>query len=256
VVEFDPRKPSVARVYDSLIGGKDNFGPDREVHRKLDAMSPNLMKYVEENKDFLERAVTYVATQGISQFIDLGAGIPRPPTTHETAREVIPNARAAYVDDDPQVLAHLTAWYGHNDDLVTVVNADLADHEKVLRGVSRGIDLSRPSCVILGMILHFYPPAEARALVVGYLAALAPGSYLIASAVYSSHKRAPEFWATYSTAVRPLYPHPPAVFATFFDGTDLVPPGVGETRSWRPGLPAKSPLRTTRVVLCAVGRTR
>jgi O-methyltransferase involved in polyketide biosynthesis len=255
VVEFDPKKPSVARVYDALIGGKDHFGPDREIHRQLDAMSPNLTKFVAENKDFLERAVTHVAGQGVGQFIDLGAGIPRPPTTHETAREVIPDARVAYVDDDPQVLAHLTAWYGSNDDLVTVVKADLADHDTVLRAAGRELDLSRPCGLILGMILHFYPADQARSLVAAYLDAAAPGSYLIASSVYSSHERAAEFWAKYSAAVRPIYPHPPEVFASFFGATELVPPGVGETRSWRPDLPSRGPLHTTRVVLCAVGRT-
>lgn len=254
--EFDPKKPSIARVYDSLIGGKDNFALDREVHRQLDAMCPDLTKFVVENKDFLESAVTYVAGQGVSQFIDLGAGIPRPPTTHEIAREVVPGARVAYVDNDPQVIAHLTAWYAHHDDRVSVVDADVADHETVVAGIRRDLDLSQPSCLILGMVLHFYEAGQARSLVAGYLDAVAPGSYLIASAVYSSHERAPEFWAMYSAAVRPIYPHPPRVFATFFDTTELLPPGVGETHTWRPDLRPKGSLHTTRVVLCAVGRTR
>jgi hypothetical protein len=256
VVEFDPRKPSVARVYDSLIGGKDNFDADREVYRELDAMSPNLTKFVGENKDFLERAVAYVAGQGIDQFIDLGAGIPRPPTTHESAREVNPDARVVYVDNDPQVLAHLTAWYGHNDELVTVVNADIADHDEVLWAARRDLDLSRPCCLVLGMILHFYEADQARALAASYLNAVPPGSYLIASAVYSSHQHAAEFWALYNAAVRPIYPHPPADFATFFGDAELIPPGVGEARTWRPEAPSKGPLRTARVILCAVGRTR
>jgi hypothetical protein len=256
VAEFDPRKPTVARVYDALIGGKDNFGPDREVYRRLDAMCPGLMKLVGENKDFLERAVTYVAACGVDQFIDLGAGIPRSPATHETAREVLLAARIAYVDNDPHVLAHLTAWYGNNDDQVTVVNADVADRDTVLAAVRENLDLTRPCGLILGMMLHFYPAEAARALVAAYLNAVAPGSFLIASSVYSSDKRAPKFWAAYSEAVRPIYPHSPEVFAGFFGTAELVPPGVGEIHTWRPGWPAKRPLDTTRVILCAVARTR
>ena len=254
MVEFDPKQPTVARVYDSLIGGKDNFGPDREVCQQLDAICPHLVKFVAENRHFLERAVRYVAERGVSQFIDLGAGLPRPPMTHETAREVNPVARAVYVDEDPQVLAHLTAWYGNNDDSVTVVKSDVADHRVVLAAARGVLDLTGPCCLILGMIPHFFEAAAARALMAAYLDAAAPGSYLIASSAYSTHPRAAEFWETYSSAVRPIYPHSPEVFATFFGAAELIPPGIGESRTWRPGWPAKAPLDTTRAILCAVGR--
>jgi hypothetical protein len=256
VAEFDPKKPSDARVYDSLTGGKDNFEWDREVLRLLNAICPDLMRYVSGNKDFLERAVTYAAARGVGQFIDLGAGFPRPPATHEVAREVMPAARVAYVDNDPQVLRHLTAWYGHHDDGVTVVNADVADHGAVLAAIRDAFDLSRPCCVMLGMMLHFYDADTARALTAAYLDVVAPGSYLVASSAYSSHARAPEFWAAYGAAVRPVYPHPPEVFASFFGTAELIPPGVGEVRTWRPGCPARGPVDTARVILCGAARTR
>jgi hypothetical protein len=255
VAAFDPKKPSDARVYDCLAGGKDNFEWDREVLRLLDAICPDLTKCVAGHKDFLERAVTYAAAHGVSQFIDLGAGFPRPPTTHETAREVTPAARVAYVDHDPQVLRHLTAWCGRGDDGVAVVNADVADHRAVFAAIRDVFDLSQPCCVILGMMLHFYDAAEARALTAAYLGAVAPGSYLVASSAYGSHERAAEFWAAYSAAVRPVYPHPPEVFATFFGPAELIPPGVGEVRTWRPGCPARGPVDTARVILCGAART-
>ena len=255
MAEFDPRKPSVARVYDALIGGKDNFFLDREVIRKLDDLSPDLAKFVGENKEFLERAVTHVSRQGVDQFIDLGAGIPRPPVTHELARAILPSARAVYVDNDPQVLAHLTAWYGNNDDHVTVVNADVADRDLVLSSV-RDLDLGRPCAVIFGMMPHFYPAEEARALTAAYLDVLAPGSYLIVSSVYSSHEHAAECWALYSEHVRRVYRHPPEVFASFFCDTELVPPGISDVHCWRPGWPAKDEPDTRRAVLCGVGRKR
>jgi O-methyltransferase involved in polyketide biosynthesis len=257
VVEFDPKKPSVARVYDALIGGKDNFGPDRDLFERLEAMSPGLVKVVTENKNFLERAVTYAARQGIGQFIDLGAGLPRPPLTHETAREVIPGARVAYVDNDPQVVAHLTAWYGHHDDRVTVAKADVANLGAVLAAAEGNLDLARPCVVVAGMLLHFYPADEARALIAAYLGAVAPGSYLIASSAYSCDQRAPAFWAVFGAAVRPVYPHPPEVFASFFDPAPLVAPGVSEAHAWRPGYSAaKGGLDTRRAILCGMGRTR
>ena len=250
--EFDLLKPSVARVHNAMLGGKDNFFRDREVVAKLDEVSPYLVKSVAEGREFLERAVTYAAEQGVSQFLDLGAGIPQPPVTHEVVRRVLPYAHVAYVDHDPQVLAHLTAWYGNNDDLVTVVNADVEDHARVL-GSLRDLDLTGPCCVILGMLPHLYPAARAAAMTASYAAALAPGSYLVASSAYGSRGRAAKFWAAYSESVRQVHPHPPETFAAFFDGLELVPPGISDVRSWHPGWPAVPPAAGG-VVLCGMAR--
>jgi O-methyltransferase involved in polyketide biosynthesis len=255
VAEFDPKKPSDARVYDLLTGGKDNFESDRAVLRRLAEICPDLTQFMSANKDFVERAVTYAAARGVAQFVDLGAGFPRPPATHEAARAVLPVARVVYVDDDPQVLRHLTAWYAHNDDGVEVVNADVADHGTVLAAVRYVFDLTRPCCVLLGMMLHFYPADAARALVAGYLDAVAPGSYLIASSACGSAGRAAEFWAEYAAAVRPVYPHSPETFASFFGTAELIPPGVGDVRTWRAGSPAAGPAGEDRAILCGVART-
>jgi S-adenosyl methyltransferase len=256
MTEFGFQTPTAARVWDCLTGGKDNFEPDRAVSRLIDEICPELAKHAADNREFVARAVTYAAAQGVGQFIDLGAGLPRSPMPHETAREVVPGARVAYVDHDPQVLAHLTAWYGHNDPGVTVVGADAADHRKVLAAVRGPFDLSRPCCVILGMMPHYFEAAAARALIGGYLDAAAPGSYLIASSAYSTCERAGELWAEYSEAVCPAYRHSPEVFASFFAGAELILPGVSEISTWRAEWPAPGPLDATQVILCAVARKR
>jgi hypothetical protein len=256
VAEFDSRTPSTARVWDSLTGGKDNFEPDREVRQRIEEVCPDLVKCASGNRDFLDRAVSYVAWQGVDQFIDLGAGFPRSPMPHESARRVTPGARVAYVDNDPQVLRHLGAWCGTGNGCLTVVDADAADHGRVLAALRGALDLSRPCGVIFAMMPHFFPADAARALTAAYLKAAAPGSYLIASTAYSSDERAPEVWDAYSTAVRPVYRHSPEVFATFFGPAELIPPGVGETGSWRPGRQAPCPPDTTHAILCGVARKR
>jgi hypothetical protein len=105
VPDFDPTTPSIARIYDYLLDGKDNFAVDREVAEKLLAVAPLTVEVTRENRQFLALAVTWAANQGISQFIDLGCGMPTVPNTHETARAVNPGAQVAYVDDDAVVLS-------------------------------------------------------------------------------------------------------------------------------------------------------
>ncbi len=195
-----------------------------------------MLEYAADIRGFLKRAVVYAAGQGIDQFIDLGAGLPHSPMPHETARQVIPGARVAYVDNDPQVTRHLTAWYGLNDPSVTVINADAADHATVLGALRGAIDLSRPCCVILSMMLHFFDAPAARALTAAYLDAAAPGSYLVVSSAYTSRDQLRE---AYSAAVRPCYNHRPEVFATLFGAAELIPQGWARSapgiRDCRPG---------------------
>src|SRR5579859_8110667 len=157
VNSFDPRTPSIARVYDYLLGGKDNFAADREVAEKLLAVYPPVVETVPESRRFVERAVTWVAGQGVTQFIDLGAGLPTAPNTHATAQAASAAAAVAYVDNDPVVTSHLTALLAHHSDRVAVVDGDLHDRDAILgaAGLRAVIDLGQPVCVIMGMILHF-----------------------------------------------------------------------------------------------------
>ena len=236
MADFDPSIPSIARVYDYFLGGKDNFAADRELGAQLVKLVPSTPVTLRENKTYLRLAVTWAANQGIRQFIDLGAGMPTSPSTHETAREVAPGARVAYVDNDAVVLNHLDALAAHGNKGVTVVDGDVRDADTILHAVAGGIDLTEPACLIMGSLLHFFAPQPARDLVARYAEALAPGSYLILTMDIASGKAAEKFFRMYSgEGPSKLYQHSPEDFATFFGPLELVPPGIGDARICRPG---------------------
>ena len=238
VTSFDPRVPSIARVYDFLLRGKDNFAADRVVAQKLLAVYPPIIETVPESRRFVERAVTWVAGQGITQFIDLGAGLPTAPNTHVTAQAASPAAAAAYVDNDPVVLSHLTALLAHHSDRVAVIAGDLHDRDAVLgaTGLRAVIDLSKPVCVVMGMILHFDTAHAAAGLVKRYMSAAVPGSCLIATIASGKGSLAGRFYQTYNASgFATMYNHSSADFASFFGDLEIMPPGLGDARRIRPG---------------------
>jgi O-methyltransferase involved in polyketide biosynthesis len=235
VADFDPAIPSIARVYDYLLNGKDNFAVDREVAEKLLAVVPFSAEVMRENRHFLARATRWAASQGISQFIDLGCGMPTAPNTHGSAQAVLSEPHVAYVDNDAVVLAHLRALAAKGNPGVTVVDGDVREVAATLAAVRASIDLSRPACLLMGALLHFFPPAAARDLVAGYVAALAPGSYVVLSVGRGDGDAADEGFAAYSSggAAR-SYNHSVADFTSFFGDLDLVPPGITDARQWHP----------------------
>jgi S-adenosyl methyltransferase len=238
VTGFDPRTPSIARVYDYLLGGKDNFAADREVAGRLVAVYPPIVETVPESRRFVERAVAWAAGQGIAQFIDLGAGLPTAPNTHATAQAVNAAAAVAYVDHDPVVISHLTALLAQHSNRVAVVAGDLHDRDAILAddGLRGVIDLSRPACVIMGMILHFETAGDAAGLVKRYMSAVAPGSYLIATVASGKGTLAGKFYQTYNASgFATMYNHGSADFASFFGDLEIIPPGLGDARRIRPG---------------------
>jgi len=176
---FDPATPNVARVYDYWLGGKDHFPADRAEAERLLGIYPPLRDLVRENRAFVIQAVSWAARQGISQFIDLGAGLPAAPAVHQAARKVLPAARVAYVDIDPVVLSHARALLATGDG-VTAVAADLRDPGAVLadQELRAVIDPARPVCVILAAVLHFMDADAARAVTAGYARLMATGSCL------------------------------------------------------------------------------
>jgi O-methyltransferase involved in polyketide biosynthesis len=258
---FDPRTPSIARVYDYLLGGKDNFAADREVAEKLLAVYPPIIETVPESRRFVERAVSWAAAeQGIRQFIDLGAGLPTAPNTHETAQAASPAAVIAYVDNDPVVISHLTALLAQHNDRVAVISADVRDHEAVFgdSGLRAMIDLGTPVCVVMGMILHFETAGAASALVKRYMSAMVPGSCLIATIASGKGSLAGEFYQTYNASgFATMHNHTPADFASFFDDLEVIPPGLGDARQVRPGWSElrPAPKRPDRV-LAGIARVR
>jgi hypothetical protein len=244
VADFNPATPSIARVYDYWLGGKDNFAADRELADRLTELVPSTPVTLRENKEFLRLSVPWVASQGIRQFIDLGAGMPTSPATHETARVAGPGLRVAYVDNDPVVLAHLNALAATGNPGVTAVNADVREPDAVLAAVAEGIDLNEPACVIMGSLLHFFSAETARDLVARYTKPLAAGSYLILSMGIASGEAAEKFFRLYSGGPSKLYQHAPEDFAGFFGPLEVLPPGIVDARAWQPGredVPAPAP---------------
>jgi O-methyltransferase involved in polyketide biosynthesis len=232
VGELDASVPSIARVYDYFLGGKDNFASDRALADRMIEMAPLVPAITRENRQFLTRAVTWVANQGISQFIDLGCGLPTAPDTLESARAIIADAQVAYVDNDPVVLSHLSARVAKGDPGVTVIAGDVREVPLILDGVRAGIDLSVPVCLIMGYLLHFFTADGARDLVASYTAAVPRGSVLVLSAIRVDTEGADEGFTGYSTTVAPVYNHPVAEFASFFGALEVLPPGVVDARQW------------------------
>jgi O-methyltransferase involved in polyketide biosynthesis len=249
VPEFDPTAPSIARVYDYVLGGKDNFAADRELADRLLTLVPLIKALATENRQFLARAVTWAANQGIDQFIDLGCGLPTAPNTHESAQAINAGARVTYVDNDPIVVTHLRALLAQGNPGVSVVDGDVRDVPAVLDRVGASLDLSAPVCLIVGYLLHFFTADTARELVTGYAAALAPGSCLVLSVLHADSEAADEGLNTYSSAAAPVYSHPVPDIASFFGPLELVPPGLVDARQWRPGWDtANLPPRSSNVI--------
>jgi O-methyltransferase involved in polyketide biosynthesis len=242
---FDAAVPSPARVYDFLLGGRDNFAADRELADRLSRLVPHIRDIVQENKRFLARAVAWVAEQGVGQFIDLGCGLPTSPSTHEVARTVNPKASVTYVDNDPVVVNHLVTVPA-----VSVMEGDFRDVDAILARV----DTETPACLVVGCILHFFPAAEAAGLLARYAAPLAPGSYLIVSVICPVGAQGERGQQLYSDVAVRHYSHSAHEIAAFCSDLELVPPGITDARCWCPGVsdvPAAEP-RTGGIVLVCV----
>jgi O-methyltransferase involved in polyketide biosynthesis len=233
VADFDPTVPSIARVYDYLLDGKDNFAVDRAVAEKLLAVAPTAAEVMRDNRQFLARAAAWAARSGIHQFIDLGCGMPTTPNTHQSAQAVAPDARVAYIDIDAVVLAHLRALAAHGNPGVTVVERDVREIGDILDAIGDAIDLTEPVCLLMGALLHFFPPDAARDLVAGYAAALAPGSYVVLSVGRADDGDSAQGFGTYSSnGAAQAHNHSVADFSSFFGSLRLVPPGVVDARDW------------------------
>jgi O-methyltransferase involved in polyketide biosynthesis len=235
VAGFDPDTPSIARVYDYVLGGKDNFAADRRLAQQLLTLVPLIAELAVENRQFLARAVGWAARQGVGQFIDLGSGLPTAPNTHESAQAVLPRARVVYVDNDPVVVNHLNALLAKGNPGVSVVDGDVRDVAAVLDRAGASLDLSDPVCLVVGYLLHFFTADAARDLVASYTSALSPGSYLVLSVLHADSQAADEGLNAYSSQAAPVYSHPLPEIASFFGSLELVPPGLVEARQWHPG---------------------
>jgi len=235
----DVTRPSIARIYDYLLFGKDNFAADRAAADELMQSRLDPRRLALANRAFLRRAVRFVARQGISQFLDLGSGLPTSPSVHECAREVVPGARVAYVDHDPIVVAHNDALLATRDGVITV-RADVREPDVVLgHDALRGcLDFGRPIAVLLLSVLHFISGDEdAPGIVARFRERMAPGSYLVVS-IGTSDGADPEMLAgataTYAEARMPFTLRSRDQILDLFDGFDLVEPGLVSLPEWRP----------------------
>ncbi len=258
LVASDPAKPNIARTYDYLLGGTANFPADRDEAARLLAADPQLAELARRNRAFLTRAVTYVAGQGVRQFIDVGAGLPASPSTHEAAETALPGPRVAYVDNDPVVVAH-TRGLRPRSARVVALPGDLRDPAAILTDpvLTSLIDLAEPVCVLLVAVLHFLDTPSARRVTATFTEAMAPGSYLVLSVGQAAPDRVSHLRRAY-TAAR-LHHHSRAGIEGFFAGLRLLPPGLTDARSWpcapgAPGAPGPDDAASQTTVLCGVAR--
>jgi hypothetical protein len=238
---IDTSQAHPARIYDYLLGGKDNYAADRAVAEQLMMVRPELREIMRANRAFLGRAVRFAVESGIRQFLDIGTGIPTAGNTHQVAQEVAPDATVAYVDNDPLVLVHARALMAaEGRGRTTIHQGDLRDPRAILESeaVRAAIDFDRPVALLLVAILHFIADDEKPAEIVAELrAALAPGSLVVIShATYNPDQldELERFTREYNKSAADIFVRRPSDVEGFFEGFDLVEPGLVMVTDWRP----------------------
>jgi len=258
---FDTTVAHQARMYDYLLGGKDHYAADREAVEAWLKVDPSLAISCRSNRAFLGRAVRYLAADaGIRQFLDIGTGIPTSGNTHEVAQAIAPESRVVYVDYDPIVLAHARALLTSGTAGSTeYIDADLRETDAILRQARNLLDFSRPVAVTLLAILHVIPDADdPHAIVARVMDALPPGSYLVishagADLLDQQTLDSVEDIVTQMVHLEPGFRDREQV-GRFFDGTDLVEPGLVRVEQWRPSSAAGGADET--ILWGGVGRKR
>ena len=242
--QVDIHKPSAARVYDAILGGKDNFPWDRAVAAEVIATFPQAATSAILNRQVLERAVRYLHDQGIDQFLDVGSGLPTARNTHEIAQELNPTARVAYVDNDPIVLTHGRAQLA-GDAATTVVTADVRHPDTILNSpaITAFLDFGRPIGLILnGIIHHLNDDEDPHGVVTKLTSALAPGSYLQLTHFSTAAPAAAALERVLLKSIGSGRMRSRAEITSYFDDLELVAPGVVFLPEWRPDRPVAHPL--------------
>jgi len=258
--EVDPKRANVARVYDYLLGGSHNFLADQDAARALAAVEPDIRAGARANRAFLGRAVRFLAGSGIRQFLDIGSGIPTEGNVHEVAQRSAPGSRVVYADIDPVAIAHSRAILARHEN-ATIIEGDLREPQKILghEAVARLIDPAQPTGLLLVSVLPFIADGEDPWRIVATLRdALAPGSYLVLCHPTNESKpvvaQAAEKMYNRSVSTQ-VHIRSRADILRFFDGFELVDPGLVYIPQWRPDSPADVPSDPTRLWgLVGVGR--
>jgi O-methyltransferase involved in polyketide biosynthesis len=269
MIPLDVTRPNIARMYDYWLGGKDNFEADREAAEAIRQRRPNVADQALDNKKFQTRAISYVAGQGVRQFLDIGSGLPTSPVraegaaplwlaTHEAAQAVVPDAMVGYVDYDPVAVAHSQALLAKGSRQIVAVDGDMSEPEAILAhdGIRRaGFSLDAPACVILCCVLHFLDAATAKGVLSSLARSLAPGSYVIVSIGWGKGEAGQEFASTYNAQDGSrIYAHSWDDISALFDGLELVEPGLVDCATWRAGPPPAARADQSSMIVGAVAR--
>ena len=238
----EPDGANIARVYDYLLGGSHNFPADQAAAEDFRSRWPEAPATMQANRAFLGRAVRYLAGQaGVRQFLDIGSGIPTMGNVHEIAQDAAPGSRIAYVDCDEVAVLHSRAILTGNQDAIAV-QADLRAPREILDhpALSAFLDLSQRVAVLLVVVLHFFPDEQDPAGLVAVLRdALVPGSYLVIShgTTDAQPRHVADAMAHYAQTTAPFQPRGYPDVLRFFDGYDLIEPGLVHVPLWRPDIP-------------------
>jgi S-adenosyl methyltransferase len=259
IAEIDTSHPHSARIYNYWLGGKDNYPVDREMGEQIRQLLPAIPEMARCQRAFLVRVVTYLARDvGIRQFLDIGTGLPTANNTHEVAQRVAPESRIVYVDNDPLVLTHARALLTSvGEGRTDYIDADLREPDKILEQAGRTLDFTEPVAImLLGVVHHVIDDDEAAAVVRRLVDAVPSGSYLVIT-----HTTSTVTGAAMEEAVRqwneaspvPIVIRTPQQLAAFFEGLEVLEPGVVPTTRWRPD-PADPTSKQDMDEFCAVGR--
>jgi hypothetical protein len=241
---IDTTKPSVARVYDYMLGGKDNYEIDRQVAAMALKIAPDAPEAAQANREFLRRTVRHLAGEaGIRQFLDIGSGLPTQGNVHEIAQSVAPGTKVVYVDHDPIVLVHGQALLAA-DASTTVIEADAREPEKIIedRKTRALIDFGEPvGLLMFGLLHHLADEEDPGGILARLVAPLAPGSHVVISHFHNPGEAHPEVSKQACTAEKLFNENlgtgrwrTREELLAYFDGLDLLEPGLVPLPEWRP----------------------
>jgi hypothetical protein len=235
---YDTSVPNSARIWNYWLGGKDNFPVDREAGDEYRVIYPEIVDVARASRQFLARAVRFLAGEaGIRQFLDIGTGLPTADNTHEVAERVAPEVRVVYVDNDPVVLTHARALLTSTEATTAYVDADLHHPGRILAAAAETLDFGQPmALMLLGILGHVSDDDEARAIVRRLVGALPPGSYLtICEGTNDTSEAGVEAQRRYNeSGAVPYRLRSSRQIVDFFEGLELVEPGVVSCPRWRP----------------------
>jgi hypothetical protein len=252
--KLDTSRPSSARVWNYLLGGKDHFAIDRMVGDQIRATFPAIVTVAQEQRKFLVRAVSFLAGEvGVRQFLDIGTGLPSANNTHEVAQRITPGSRIVYVDNDPLVLTHARALLDSRPEGATdYVDSDVEDPDKILQAAADTLDFTQPiALTMLGILGNVADYTEARSIVKRLTDAVPSGSYLVVSDGTNTSKEIVEGQRVANQSGHPYNLRSPEEISGYFEGLDLVEPGVVSIPLWRP---APGPVPPAMDGHCGVGR--